>query len=65
MNGLGLEPLDVHNESDVAVAQNGSAGDAVDTLEILFEAFDHDLLLADQGYNRQAPNLLLAPGNEA
>ena len=24
-----------------------------------------DLLLADQGYNRQAPNLLLAPGNEA
>ena len=26
---------------------------------------DLDLLLADQGYNRQAPNLLLAPGNEA
>ena len=26
---------------------------------------DLDLLLADQGYNRQAPNLLLAPGSEA
>ncbi len=42
-----LEPLHVDDERDIAVAEDGAAGDAVDVLEVLFEAFDHDLLLAD------------------
>src|SRR5688500_14035981 len=43
----GLEPLHVHDQRDIAVAQDRTAGNALDTFEILFQRLDHHLLLAD------------------
>src|SRR5690606_22234118 len=48
-----LETLDIDDQGDVSVTEDGSAGDALDALEVLLEALDDHLLLADDVVDHQ------------
>src|SRR6202171_835677 len=45
--------VDVENESDAAIAQNGRRGDSLDRAIICLHTLDHDLALAEDVFNQE------------
>src|SRR3989338_3518015 len=59
LSGETGQGIDIQNQGHAAIAHDGGAGDALDTAEILLEALDHHLLLADQFIHLQGEGLAL------
>src|SRR5579884_2068835 len=59
-----VEPLEIENQADPAIAQNRASGKSPDMLKLLTEALDHDLLFADQLVDEKAEALPAIVGHD-